>query len=162
MYRAQGCVVQAALDELRMALGETRAAWGEVRRPGAAVQVALGDLRAPLAIPVLVACGTFLAPINRMLPTPRDRDRLAPIIPLLRPESGQPDQKPVKAPRLLDQVRASLYARHYSKRTVRAYVGWIRRFILFHGKRHPADMGGGDVAAFLSDLANEGKVSSST
>src|SRR5688572_30333346 len=45
------------------------------------------------------------------------------------------------SPRLLDQVRAMIRARHYSRRTEKAYVGWIRRFILFHGKRHPREMG---------------------
>jgi site-specific recombinase XerD len=59
-------------------------------------------------------------------------------------------------------VRAALQARHYSKRTARAYLAWIRRFILFHGKRHPNDMGGEEISAFLSDLASVGKVSSST
>ena len=43
-------------------------------------------------------------------------------------------------PRLLDQVRAAIRTRHYSYRTEEAYIGWIRRFILFHGKRHPAEM----------------------
>ncbi len=46
-----------------------------------------------------------------------------------------------RPPRLLDGVRAALRARHYSPRTEDAYVGWIRRFILFHGKRHPKEMG---------------------
>jgi len=45
-------------------------------------------------------------------------------------------------PRLLDRVRAAVRLRHYSRRTEEAYVAWIRRHILFHGKRHPADMGG--------------------
>jgi hypothetical protein len=44
-------------------------------------------------------------------------------------------------PRLLDRVREALRVRHYSRRTEEAYVAWIRRFILFHGKRHPAEMG---------------------
>ena len=47
-----------------------------------------------------------------------------------------------KTPRLLDQVRARLRLKHYSLRTERTYVGWIRRFILATGKRHPRDMGG--------------------
>jgi integron integrase len=66
------------------------------------------------------------------------------------------------SPRLLDRVREALRARHYSKRTERAYVGWIRRFILFHGKRHPEEMGSPEVGAYLSSLASEGKVSAST
>src|SRR5215468_6079381 len=66
------------------------------------------------------------------------------------------------APRLLDRVRAAARLRHLSRRTEKAYVAWIRRFILFHGKRHPADMGPGQVTQFLSMLATEGRVSAST
>jgi hypothetical protein len=51
---------------------------------------------------------------------------------------------------LLDQVRQALRRGHYSGRTEESYVGWIRRFILFHGKRHPAEMGATDVVAFLT------------
>ena len=67
-----------------------------------------------------------------------------------------------RKPRLLDAVRNALRIRHYSRRTERAYLGWIRRYILFHGKRHPADMGAEEVTRFLSSLAVEGRVSSST
>jgi integron integrase len=52
--------------------------------------------------------------------------------------------------------------RHYSRRTEKAYVGWIRRFILFHGKRHPAELGEADIARFLSSLADDRGVSPST
>jgi site-specific recombinase XerD len=69
---------------------------------------------------------------------------------------------PYTKPRLLDQVRAAIRARHYSRRTELAYVGWIRRYILFHGKRHPAEMGAAEVARFLSSLAVDGRVASST
>jgi hypothetical protein len=48
-------------------------------------------------------------------------------------------------PRLLDRVREALHTRHYSRRTEEAYVAWIGRYIFFHGKRHPADLGGPDV-----------------
>ena len=89
-------------------------------------------------------------------------ERNATIIPLPRPETRQSVQVSASPPRLLDHVRACLYARHYSKRTIRAYAGWIRRFIIFHGRRHPDEMGGAEVGAFLSHLATEGKVSSST
>jgi integron integrase len=65
-------------------------------------------------------------------------------------------------PKLLDRVRAVIRARHYSPRTEQAYVGWIRRFILFHHKRHPKDMGGPEVEAFLTSLATVGRVSAST
>jgi integron integrase len=71
------------------------------------------------------------------------------------PTSGPP-------PRLLDRVRLALRARHYSLRTERTYVAWIRRFILFHGKRHPLAMGSPEVVAFLSDLAVRGKVAAAT
>ena len=60
--------------------------------------------------------------------------------------------------KLLDQVREALRVRHYSIRTEEAYVHWIRRFILFHGKRHPRDMGKEDVSRFLTALAIERQV----
>jgi len=65
-------------------------------------------------------------------------------------------------PRLLDRVREEIRKRHYSRRTEKTYVGWIRRFILFHGKRHPAEMGAEEVSRYLSHLAVSGKVSAST
>jgi len=66
------------------------------------------------------------------------------------------------APKLLDQVRERIRVRHYSLRTEDAYLHWIRRFIFFHGKRHPREMGGPEVEAFLSHLATEGRVAAST
>lgn len=65
-------------------------------------------------------------------------------------------------PKLLDRVRAEIRVRHYSIRTESTYVDWVRRFILFHHKRHPADMGAEEVGAFLSYLATERQVSAST
>ena len=65
-------------------------------------------------------------------------------------------------PRLLDRVRTAIRARHYSRRTEKAYVAWIRRYIFFYDKRHPADMGAPEVTRFLSSLAVEGKVAAST
>lgn len=65
-------------------------------------------------------------------------------------------------PRLLDRVRLALRVRHYSPRTEEAYTAWIRRYILFHGKRHPVEMGGDEVTAFLSNLATQGSVAAST
>ena len=65
------------------------------------------------------------------------------------------------SPKLLDRVREAIRTRHYSRRTETAYVAWIRRFIIFHGKRHPNQMGAPEVAAFLSSLAARG-VSAST
>jgi len=67
-----------------------------------------------------------------------------------------------RKPRLLDRVRKEIRKRHYSRRTERAYVAWIHRFILFHGKRHPAEMGEHEVSRYLSHLAVHGKVSAST
>lgn len=66
------------------------------------------------------------------------------------------------APRLLDRVRERLRTLHYSRRTEEAYVGWIRRFIIFNGKRHPQEMGAVEVRAFLSDLAVHRNVAAST
>jgi integron integrase len=67
-----------------------------------------------------------------------------------------------KPPRLLDQLRHQARLRHYSYRTEQAYVGWVRRFIIFHNRRHPASMGGAEVEAFLSHLATERHVAAAT
>lgn len=67
-----------------------------------------------------------------------------------------------RPPRLLDRVRLALRSRHYSRRTEDAYLGWIRRFIIFHGKRHPAEMAEHEINAFLTHLAVDGRVSAST
>ena len=64
--------------------------------------------------------------------------------------------------RLLDRVRAAIRTRHYSIRTEDAYAGWVRRFIVFHGKRHPDEMGEAEINAFVSDLATRGRVAAST
>ena len=68
----------------------------------------------------------------------------------------------IPKPKLLDRVREAIRTRHYSRRTEGTYCGWIRRFILFHGKRHPTDMGAREVSRFLSWLATDAKVSAST
>ncbi|ADJ27049.1 integron integrase [Nitrosococcus watsonii] len=70
--------------------------------------------------------------------------------------------KPKSQPKLLDQVREAIRVRHYSIRTEQAYLGWIKRFIFFHGKRHPGDMGKAEISAFLTHLAIKGKVAAST
>jgi integron integrase len=67
-----------------------------------------------------------------------------------------------REPRLLDHVRDALRCRHYSYRTEQSYLQWIRRFIFFHQKRHPRDMGEPEIAAFLTHLAVQRRVSSST
>lgn len=66
------------------------------------------------------------------------------------------------APRLLDQLRTALRVRHASDRTEETYVYWVRRFILFHGKRHPRELGPEAIVAFLNDLAVEQHVAAST
>lgn len=68
----------------------------------------------------------------------------------------------VEAPRLLDRIRMAVRTRHYSIRTEEAYVAWARRYILFHGKKHPSAMGAPEVNAFLTHLAVEKSVSAST
>ena len=81
-----------------------------------------------------------------------------------------PDQTPANVafrkaasrPKLLDQVRHAIRMRHYSRRTEQTYVAWIRRFILFHRKKHPATMGAPEIRAFLSWLATNQRVSAST
>jgi integron integrase len=72
------------------------------------------------------------------------------------------EHTPSPGPRLLEEVRGCLRVRHYSYRTEEQYLQWIRRFILFHGKRHPAEMGGAEVEAFLTHLAVDRTVSAST
>ncbi len=67
-----------------------------------------------------------------------------------------------RPPRLLDRVRAAVRLRHLSRQTEKAYVGWTRRYVLFHGKRHPDAMGVAEVGRFLEHLAVEAEVSAST
>jgi integron integrase len=69
---------------------------------------------------------------------------------------------PQQPPRLLDRVREKIRVKHYSIRTGHAYVDWVRRFVLFHDKRHPSELGAEAVEAFLSHLAVVGQVSAST
>ncbi len=67
-----------------------------------------------------------------------------------------------RAPRLLDRMRDEIRIRHYSVSTETTYVQWARRFILFHDKRHPKEMGAAEVSAFLTALATRGRVAAST
>ena len=83
------------------------------------------------------------------------RDRLGLGPPRVGPRS-------VPGPRLLDQVRTAVRTRHFSRRTERAYVGWILRFVRANGTQHPSRLGAREVSAFLSTLATEGRVSAST
>ena len=66
------------------------------------------------------------------------------------------------SPKLLDRVRAGIRARHYSRRTEETYVHWIRRYIVFHGKTHPSQLGAAEISTFLTWLAVERHVSAST
>jgi integron integrase len=73
---------------------------------------------------------------------------------------GAPD--PTRRFRLLERLRSRLRTRHYSRRTEDAYVDWVRRYILFHGRPHPRTMGAREIAAYLSHLATVRRVSAST
>lgn len=70
--------------------------------------------------------------------------------------------RPPRNPKLLDRVRDAIRLRHYSLRTEQVYADWIKRFILFHGKRHPQEMGAAEVREFLTDLAVRRQVAAST
>ena len=65
-------------------------------------------------------------------------------------------------PKLLEQVRDLIRTRHYSYRTEEAYLNWVRQYMLFHGKRHPAEMGAAEVTAFLTHLAVKRQLAAST
>src|SRR5262245_55714913 len=92
-----------------------------------------------------------------------DYDRVTPALPTL---AGMVRERPsfpaTSGQRLMPRARAELRTRHMSLRTEEAYLGWIRRYILFHGKRHPAELGAGEVTRFLSHLAVHGRVAAST
>ncbi len=62
------------------------------------------------------------------------------------------------AKKLMEEVQNTLRLHHYSYRPEETYIQWIRRFILFHGKQHPREMGAADIQKFLSDLAVRGRV----
>ena len=80
----------------------------------------------------------------------------------MAPPNSSDKNTTTNPPKLLNQVRDKLRVKHYSIRTEQTYVDWIKRFILFHDKRHPKDLGAQDVEAFLTHLAVAGKVSAST
>jgi hypothetical protein len=102
--------------------------------------------------PTDMALASVIRPIRYPLLSPGERF-------LVAREARAPE---VPKPRLLDRVREALRTRHYSPRTEEAYIAWIRRYIFFHGKRHPVEMGGPEVTRFLSSLAVEGRVAAST
>lgn len=64
--------------------------------------------------------------------------------------------------KLLTELRRAIRVRHYSPRTEKAYVSWVRRFILYHGRRHPAELGEAEVTRFLSSLAEDARLSAAT
>lgn len=78
-----------------------------------------------------------------------------------RVREGPPAYRP-GGPKLLDRVRTAMRTRHMSPRSEEAYLFWIRRYMVFHDRRHPETLGPEDVARFLSDLAEERRVSAST
>src|SRR5256885_5678847 len=87
---------------------------------------------------------------------------LSPVPPYCRPVSGNSSITGSPPRTLLGRVRAAVRARHYSPRTEASYVGWVKRFVVFHGRRHPDELGEADVRAFLDHLAEHDRVSAST
>ena len=77
-------------------------------------------------------------------------------------KSVTPTLPPLQAVKVLDQLRERIRYLHYSRRTEEAYVHWVKRFIRFHGVRHPREMGQPEVEAFLSWLVNELNLAAST
>jgi site-specific recombinase XerD len=63
---------------------------------------------------------------------------------------------------LLNMVKTDLRAKHYSERTEKTYINWIRSYIIFHNKQHPKDLGTEEIKKFINNLADEGKVSAAT
>ena len=88
---------------------------------------------------------------------PRHGPGLGPTV--AKPAGGAPSQR---KPKLLEQMRDALRSRHYSRSTERTYLMWVRRFIFFHGVRHPAEMAEPEINAFLTHLAVKENVSAST
>lgn len=115
----------------------------------------MGDPRSPARKPF-----PSPAPLH---PLPPQRVSAPPHSPVAgRPPGTTVSPPPGQSPRLLDRVRDRIRALHYSRSTEKAYVGWIRRFIVFHGKRHPLDMGAPEITIFLTRLATEGRVAAVT
>lgn len=94
----------------------------------------------------------------------RQPDGVRRVVAANEPDGSSPPARPhaLRGIGLLDEVRRRIRLRHYSVRTEQAYVGWIWRFVLANDRRHPRDLGPDAVERFLSDLATEGRVSSST
>src|SRR6266536_2238770 len=79
--------------------------------------------------------------------------------PAARPAAPPADTTSPQKPKLLDQVHQAIRTRHYSPRTEESYVHWITRFIFFHNKRNPVEMGEAEIGRFLSSLATDSHVS---
>ena len=77
-------------------------------------------------------------------------------------QTNPPPASPPQEKKLLDQVSDAIRVKHYSYRTEQTYKDWIKRYILFHQKRHPKDMGADEIQAFITYLATEKQVSAST
>ena len=75
---------------------------------------------------------------------------------------SNPSSSTLQGPRLLDRLRGTIRRRHYSRRTEEAYTHWTKRFIYFHGKCHPSELGESEVTAFLNHLAMDKDVAAST
>jgi integron integrase len=112
------------------------------------------------AIPL--GAGMVFASSDAMPEFRRSHEEIGALVALPAPGAGCSSIATAAPPRLLDRVRAALRTRHYSVRTEKAYVAWVRRYVLFQGKRHPDTLGEAEIGAFLSSLANEQKVSAST
>ena len=78
------------------------------------------------------------------------------------PKSVENPTRSQSQPRLVHRIRSAIRVRHYSVRTERAYMHWIRRFVVFHGRRHPAELGGAEVTEFLNHLATVENVAAAT
>ena len=94
---------------------------------------------------------------------PRSKPSRVPPTPvgLTKPAPGKSKSSP-GSPRLMDRLRRELRTRHYAPRTEDTYAFWVRRYLAFHGMRHPSEMGALEINAFLTDLAVHGQVASST
>lgn len=90
------------------------------------------------------------------IPKPILKNNLAPKV------EAMPQPDPPKPKKLLDRVRDAIRVKHYSYRTEKSYVQWIKRYIFFHNKRHPNEMGGEEISAFLTHLAVDEQVAAST
>jgi site-specific recombinase XerD len=86
----------------------------------------------------------------------------APFLPNPTGRYPQAAREPAQKPKLLDCLREALRARHYSRRTEQTYCHWVKRVIIFHNKRHPAEMAEPEINAYLTHLAVKEKVSAST